>query len=472
MASVDDPSFISVLPPLLAIAMALWTKQVYLSLGAGVWLGSTFLSDFDPLVGLGAALERLVSVLGSAGDARVVLFTLVVGALITTLEASGGVTGFVERLEQRAWVGTPRRAQLLAWGLGVVIFVESNITVLVAGTVARPLFDRFKISREKLAYIIDSTSAPICILIPLNAWGAYNLSLLDGLGVEDALGVFLRSLPYNFYAIAAVLLAFGSILWRFDLGPMKEAQARAAAGQLHATGSQPLADEGATLDPALEIPPRARNMLVPITVLVVAMPVSLWITGDGDLMKGSGSTSVLWAACGALASAWIMLLWQRGLSVDRLTRRGLEGAGALLPLAIILVLALALGGLAKELGTGDYLAGLAQGSMPNFVLLPVLFAVGAGVAFSIGSSWGTFAIMLQFAVPFAIAAELPLEPFVAACLAGGVFGDHCSPISDTTIIASLAASTDHIQHVRTQLPYALVGGAVAVVAFAILGLFV
>ncbi len=467
---MDDPSWLSVLPPILAIAMAIATRQVYLSLGAGIWLGSTFLADFDPLAGLGASLERLVAVLGSAGDARVVLFTLVVGALITTLEASGGVAGFVQRLEQRDWVGTGRRAQLLAWSLGVLIFVESNVTVLVAGTVARPLFDRFKVSREKLAYIIDSTSAPICILIPLNAWGAYNLSLLEGLGVQDALGVFLRSIPYNFYAIVAVLMAVAVIVWNLDLGPMKAAEARVAGGVLHAEGSQPLADDGApTLDPQLRIPSRARNMLVPMAVLVVAMPVSLWVTGKGDMMSGSGSTSVLWAASAALATAWIMLLVQGGLSVDRLTRRGLEGAGALLPLAIILVLALALGGLAKDLGTGTYLARLAVGSMPTFVLLPVLFVVGAGTAFSIGSSWGTFAIMLPIAVPTAAAMGLPLEPFVAASLAGGVFGDHCSPISDTTIIASLASGTDHIEHVRTQLPYALLGGAVAAVGFAVLG---
>ena len=466
---MDDPSWLSVLPPVLAIVMAIVTRQVYLSLGAGIWLGSTFIAHFDPIAGLGASLERLIAVLGSAGDARVVVFTLVVGALITTLEASGGVTGFVARLEERAWVGTPRRAQLVAWALGVVIFVESNITVLVAGTVARPLFDRFKISREKLAYIIDSTSAPICILIPLNAWGAYNLSLLEGLGVPDALSVFLGSLLYNFYALAAVALAIATIVWNIDLGPMKAAQARAAAGTVHLEGSQPLADDGAKLDPQLRIEPRARNMVVPIAVLVAAMPLSLWVTGDGDLMKGSGSTSVLWAASGALATAWIMLLAQRALSVERLTRRGLEGAGALLPLAIILVLALALGGLAKELGTGVYLARLAAGSMPTFVLLPVLFVVGAGVAFSIGSSWGTFAIMIPIAVPTAASMGLPLEPFIAASLAGGVFGDHCSPISDTTIVASLSAATDHIQHVRTQLPYALLGGAVAVLAFAVLG---
>jgi Na+/H+ antiporter NhaC len=467
---MGDPTWISVLPPVLAIVLAIVTRQVYLSLGAGIWLGTTILADFQPLTGLGDAIERLVGVLGSAGDARVVLFTLVIGALITTIEVSGGVRGFVQWLEERKWVDTPIRAQLLAWALGVVIFIESNITVLVAGTVARPLFDRFKISREKLAYIIDSTSAPICILIPLNAWGAYNLGLLEGLGVDDALGVFLRSIPYNFYALAAVALAVVTIRWRFDIGPMKQAQERAASGVLHAQGAQPLLDENTTsLDPELAIEPRARNMLLPIAVMVAAMPFFLWVTGDGDMMDGSGSTSVLWAVSAGLATAWLLLLGQRALSVDRLTRRGLEGAGALLPLAIILVLALALGGVAKDLGTGDYVARLAVDRLPPAVMLPVVFVVAAGIAFSIGSSWGTFAIMLPIAVPTATAMGLPLEPFVAASLAGGVFGDHSSPISDTTIVASMAAATDHIEHVRTQLPYALVAGAVATAAFAILG---
>lgn len=467
---MSDPTWISILPPVLAIGLAIATRQVYLSLGAGIWLGTTILAGGNPATGLADGIERLIAVLGSPGDARVVVFTLIIGALITTIEASGGVRGFVQWLERRKWVDTPGRAQFLAWTLGVVIFIESNITVLVAGTVARPLFDRFKISREKLAYLIDSTSAPICILIPLNAWGAYNLGLLEGLGVEQPLSVFLGSIPYNFYAIAAVLLALATIRWSFHPGPMKAAQARVAGGELHRPGSHPLmSDDTTQLDPQLRIVPRARNMLVPIVVMVAAMPASLWITGDGDLMKGSGSTSVLWAVSLGLGTAWVMLLGQGALSLERLTRRGLEGAGALLPLAIILVLALALGGVARELQTGEYVARLVSDRFAPTLLLPLTFAVAAAIAFSIGSSWGTFAIMLPIAVPIAGSMGFPLEPFVAASLAGGVFGDHASPISDTTIVSSMAAATDHIEHVRTQLPYALMAGGVAMVCFAILG---
>jgi tetracycline resistance efflux pump len=208
---------------------------------------------------------------------------------------------------------------------------------------------------------------------------------------------------------------------------------------------------------------------VPIVVMVLMMPISLFITGGGNLMEGEGSTSVLWAVLTGLFVAWVLLLFQRGASVDELTRTGLKGAGGLIPLALILFLALALGDVANELGTGRFVAQVTQGVLPPFLFLPLVFLVGAGIAFSIGSSWGTFAIMLPIAVPAAEAMGLPLSPFVAASLAGGVFGDHSSPISDTTIISSMAAATDHIDHVRTQLPYALSAGAVALIAFAILG---
>ncbi|MDH3223646.1 MAG: C4-dicarboxylate ABC transporter, partial [Gemmatimonadota bacterium] len=216
---MSDPGWISILPPLLAIVLAVGTRQVYLSLAGGIWLGWTIMNDWHPGRGLAGAIESTVAVLGSAGDARVIMFTLVIGALIATVEASGGVAGFVGWLERNRWVTGPKRAQLLAWAIGVVVFIESNITVLVAGSVARPLFDRYRTSREKLAYIIDSTSAPICILIPLNAWGAYNLGLLSGVGVENPLGVFLGSIPYNFYAFAAVFLALATVLFGIDLGP-------------------------------------------------------------------------------------------------------------------------------------------------------------------------------------------------------------------------------------------------------------
>ena len=467
---MSDPTFISVLPPLLAIVLAIWSKQVYLSLAGGVWLGWTILEGWNPLSGLATGISATVDVFTDPAETEVLLFTLVVGALIATVAASGGVRGFVRWLEERDWVRGAKGAQLLAWGTGVVIFIESNITVLVAGSVARPLIDRYRVSREKLAYLIDSTSAPICVLIPLNAWGAYNLGILEGLGVGNALTVFVQAIAFNFYSILAVGIALATVVLRWDIGPMKKAEARTRAGQMLWPDSTPMIDEGVLSPPPREgVTPLGRNMVIPIVAMVLMMPVGLYITGAGSLVDGSGSTSVLWAVMVGLAVAWLLLIAQRAFTIHELMEVALKGAGGLVPLALILLLALALKDVASALGTGIYVAQVTAGVLPPVVFLPLVFLVAAGIAFSTGTSWGTFAIMLPIAVPAAATLGLPLAPFVAASLSGGIFGDHCSPISDTTIISSMAAATDHIDHVRTQLPYALLGGAGATVCFAILG---
>ncbi len=459
------------LPPLLAISLALITRQVYLSLAAGIWIGYALLAGGAPLSGLASAIDGVIAVLQSPGDARVIVFTLVIGGLIATLEASGGVRGFVNWLEARQWVNSAKRSQWLAWCTGLIIFIESNITVLVAGTVSRPLFDRYNISREKLAYLIDSTSAPICILIPLNAWGAFNLGLLNGVGVENPLSVFLWAIPLNFYAISAVLISLSVIVFDWNIGPMKAAQARAARGERLSPGATPMMDDKLLNQTLAEgITPKAMNMILPIAVLVAAMPFGLWITGDGNLLQGSGSTSVLWAVLLAVATTWLLQLVQRQLSVTQLTDIFLKGAGGIVPLAIILLLALALGDVSQLLKTGEYVAGLLGDGIAPSLLLPLLFLLGAGISFSVGSSWGTFAIMIPIAVPVAQTLGLPIAPFVAAVLSGGIFGDHASPISDTTVVSSMAAATDHVDHVRTQLPYALVAGLMSLLAFTGVGI--
>ncbi|MBA2572297.1 MAG: hypothetical protein H0V06_04600 [Gemmatimonadetes bacterium] len=210
-------------------------------------------------------------------------------------------------------------------------------------------------------------------------------------------------------------------------------------------------------------------MLLPIGAMVLMMPLSMVITGGGDMRQGSGSTSVLWAVLIGLAVAWILLLAQRAATINELMATALKGAGDLLSIAFVLLLALGLGAVANKLGTGAYIAQVTAGVLPPVVFLPLVFLVAAGIAFSTGTSWGTFAIMLPIAIPAAATMGLPLAPFLAASLSGGIFGDHASPISDTTIVSSLAAGTDHIDHVRTQLPYALLAGGVATAAFAILG---
>ena len=468
-----EPSWYSILPPVLAIVLAIWSKQVLLSLFAGIWIGYTLLNGLNPFTGVTEGLEGLVKVFGDAGDTRVLIFTLIIGSLIATIEHSGGVRGFVHFLESRRWVHNGRRAQVLAWTTGLVIFIESNITLLVAGTVSRPLFDRYRISREKLAYLIDATSAPVCVMIPLNAWGAIIISLVAASGVENPLQTFIASIPYNLYAIAAILLS-AVVIWKnINIGPMKKAEARTQGGELLWPDAIPLIDVAAEADQpgekAADIPSGA-FMTVPILAMIVMMPAALYITGNGNLIEGSGSVSILWAVTFALAVAWSMILISRRSTISELMRVFMKGAGSLLPIAAILLLALALGDVAGLLGTGVYVSNIVGATLPVILLAPLIFLSSSFIAFSIGSSWGTFAIMIPIAVPIALNLGLPVPLLLGAAISGAIFGDHASPISDTTVVASMASATDHIDHVRTQLPYAALAAIIATLGFFLLSL--
>lgn len=466
-----EPSWYSILPPIIAIILALWSKQVVLSLFAGIWMGFTLINGLNPLIGVAEGLNGIMQVFSDIGDTRVIVFTLLIGSLIATIEFSGGVRGFVHFLETRRWVHNGFRAQVLAWATGIIIFVESNMTLLVAGSVSRPLFDRYKVSREKLAYLIDATSAPVCVMIPLNAWGAVVIGLVASSGVDNALDVFIASIPYNFYAIVAIVLA-AVVIWKdINIGPMKRAEERTRNGDLLWPGAMPMIDVSAEQVVDGDDIPSAWFMGLPIATMVLMMPVGLYLTGDGNLIKGSGSVSVLWAVIAAIVVAWIMILGTRRGSVGELMRAFMQGAGSLLPIATILLFALALGDVAQALGTGLYVAGVVGDTIPGPLLAPLIFLVSSFIAFSVGSSWGTFAIMIPIAIPIATTLGYPVPLFLGAAVSGAIFGDHASPISDTTVVASMAAATDHIDHVRTQLPYALLAAAIASVMFLIAGLF-
>lgn len=469
-----EPNWMSVIPPLLAIALAIITRQVILSLSIGIWIGFCILEAVNPISGIALAIDGVINVFTDAGDTRVLVFTLVIGGLIATIERVGGVRGFIQLLETRNWVDNGQKAKWLAYGTGVVVFIESNITLLVAGSISRPLFDRYKIAREKLAYIIDSTSAPICILIPLNAWGAVVIGLLASSEIEDPIGVFIAAIPFNLYPIIVLMVAAFVIVRNVHIGPMKQAQQRTENGYLLWPNATPMVDpsvlaaEAEGLDVERD---RASYMLVPIAVMVLSMPFSLYITGNGDITEGSGSTSVLWAVLLALLVLWSMVLAGKRARLDELMNTFLKGAGGFLPVAMILLFALALGDVAGLLGTGVYVAQITQETIPLVLLLPLLFLVSSFIAFSIGSSWGTFAIMIPLAMQIVLSLELPPALFLAAVLSGSVFGDHASPISDTTVVSSMAAATDHIDHVRTQLPYALISAGLATTGFLLVGMF-
>lgn len=465
--------WLSLLPPLLAILLAIKTRQVFLSLFLGIWIGWMVIGNWNPLSGFVGALDACVNVFADSGNTRIIFFSAMIGAILTFTQRSGGVEGFVQWVSAKGLTQSRERAQLFAWTIGFFLFIESSITILVTGAVSRPVFDKLKISREKLAYILDSTSAPVCILIPFNAWGAYVVTLLLNEGVENPVRVFSYAVPLNFYAIIAVLFVLVLILTKKDFGPMKKAEIRAREeGKVLADGAEPLIASDVVELPVKEgLQPKARNMVIPVLAMVLMMPVGLLITGKGNLLEGSGSTSVFWAVLTSIVVAGAIYKVQRIFSVNEMVDLFFKGVGGLMPMAILLVFAFAIGETCKELGTGVYVAGVAQEFISSDFVPPILFVVSGFIAFSTGTSFGTFAIMIPIAVPMASIMDANLSACVAAVLGGGVFGDHSSPISDTSIISSMGSASDHIDHVRTQLPYALSAGGLAFGCYIISGLF-
>lgn len=519
----ESLGYLTLLPPVVAIIMAILTRQVYLSLLVGIFLGYVILTatvsdmapvfardaaaiDFRPLtfsgllsglwLGFLATAQGLVNVFADAGNTRTIMFCALVGGLIVFMQRSGGVAGFIKVVERRLLRYEGRRdgtgrtiVQLLAWLTGALIFVESSISVLTVGTLYRPIFDKLGISREKLAYIADSSSAPSSILIPFNGWGAFIMGLLLAEGFANPFSTMIRALGYNFYAIIALFLVPAIILLKRDYGPMKKAESRAARGQLLSEGAVPVVDEELTaISPGEGIPHRAINMVLPILVMVLCMPLMLAYTGWAEastelgaaagamektmlaIGRGSGSTSVLIAVSLSLivSMVWYKVTGIFGIkeSIDLI----LKGIAGLMPLALLMLLAFAIGSLCKEMQTGNYVAGVAQGFISPGLVPFLVFLVTCFIAFSTGSSWGTFAIMIPIAVPMATTMDANVLMAIAAVLGGGVFGDHCSPISDTTILSSMASATDHVDHVKTQLPYAGLAGGIAALGYLILGM--
>jgi tetracycline resistance efflux pump len=468
---MDTYGWLSILPPLLAIFLAIKTKHVYISLVLGIWLGWTIINSWNPFSGLTHTLSALVAVFKNEDNTRVVLFSAMMGAIISFTQYSGGMKGFINWVVGKGLVRTRRSAGLLAWFLGFIIFIEANICVLVSGAVTRPIFDKLKISREKLSYILDSTSAPKCILIPLNAWGAFVIGVLAIQGVENPVRVLISSMPFNFYAILALLIVLFVVITGKDFGPMKKAEHRVRVeNKLLRDGAEPLiSTEVIQMEAKEGIPPRAINMILPVVTMVVMMPVVLFITGKGNLMEGSGSASVLWAVISGVVVGAIAYRAQGIVKTKEITDIFMKGVGGLVPLASLMILAFAIGDICDALGTGPFVAQAAKSTLNPGVIPAVVFLVSCFIAFSTGTSWGTFAIMIPIAVPMINIIGLHPGLIIAAVLGGGVFGDHCSPISDTTIISSMASASDHIDHVRTQIPYALTAAGISILLFLIFG---
>lgn len=468
------PEWMSILPPLVAIAVAIWKKEVIVALVVGIWLGeglflwqSGALDDVSslllPLVmmakGFFALMERIVSVFESAGNVRVLLFGLVVGALLELMQASGGVSAFVNRLTSMGLTKSRRQVGALASVTGMVVFVESSMSVLSAGVVSQRLFDKFGMSRARLAFIIDSTSAPICILVLLNAWGAYIVELMEPFGFESSVGVVMSTIPFNFYALLILVLVWYTALSTKVHGPMKQVdQEQVENGASHV--------EGTTIDAT-----RSRYMWAPLLTLIAGMFFFMWYTGDGTFANGSGSMSVLVSVTLATILAIVMLVKDKVYSYRDTVDVVYVGMGKLIPVSMVMMLSFAIGASCKALGTGPFVASFLGSFLPALLVAPLVFLCAAIISFTTGTSWGTFAILIPLAIPLGLQLELPPAFVLSAVLGGGVFGDHCSPISDTTILSSLASGCDHLEHVRTQLPYAVTAGVGAMILYIVVGMF-
>jgi len=462
---------LSVLPPVIAIGLAIWSKQVYVSLFAGIWLGWTMISGWNPVTGLIVSVNQIVGVLGDRDRTLTIMLTAMIGALIAFMQYSGGMAGFIDRISSGGLVKDRRSAGIMAWLIGFVIFVEGNVGVFVSGPVSRPIFDRLRISREKLAYILDSTAAAKATILPLNSWGAYIIGLLAAQGIDLPLRAMLAAIPFNIYALLAIAGALYVAVFDKNIGPMKAAEHRVREeGKLLRKGAEPLVSSDVLmLESKPGAPKRTINMLIPILTLVIAVLAGLYITGDGNPMNGDGTASVFWALLIGLVLAGLAYRVQGILTFSEITDNFIKGIGGMMPIVILLMFAFVIGDTCRAIGTGDYVANVVEGGLPAAVIPAALFIVSAITAFATGTSWGTWAIMMPIAIPMIDIIGLNMHLVIAAVLGGGIFGDHCSPISDSTIMSSMSAGTDHIDHVRTQLPYALIVAGVTVCIYLILG---
>jgi Na+/H+ antiporter NhaC len=485
------PGWLSLLPPLLAITLAFIARQVLLSLFCGVWLGAIFIYDYNIVFGFIKTIDTyLVNSLAESSHASILIFSMTLGGMVGVISKSGGTQGIVQKLSKYAQ--TQRGGQLATWAMGILIFFDDYANTLIVGNTMRPFTDRLRVSREKLSYIVDSTAAPVASIALISTWIGFQIGLIDQafdlLKLEhNAYNIFLQSIPFSTYSILAVLFVLVIAIAQRDFGPMYKAEIRALReGKVLRDGAQPLTDSAALDMIASERTPlRWYNALIPILIVIFVTLAGLYIDGRaslgeaaaaaklGDVFGAANSFSVLmWAAFTGLLSSMILSLSQKLLTLNDAINAAINGYKSMLMAAMILILAWAIGDICKALHTADYVIELSKGMLSPHLIPFVTFFVAAFISFSTGTSWATMAILTPIVIP--IAYQLPIDAglsatlsheiligTVGAVLSGSVMGDHCSPISDTTILSSMASAADHVDHVRTQIPYAILVGIVA-----------
>lgn len=473
----DHAGWLSVIPAGVAISAALILRAVLPALFLGVWLGAWAIAGLD-LSGIGSGLLDSFEVyirdaVADRDHVAIILFSLMIGGLINIISRIGGTSGLVKGIVQ--WIRTRRDGQLATVAMGLVLFVDDYANTLVVGNTMRPITDQLRISREKLAYLVDATAAPVAAVAVVTTWIGYELGLVDQAlrSIEapstEPFLLLLSSIAFSFYPFLCVVLLLIVCWTGRDIGPMVAAERRATEGaEPHDLGNGAAAGNDERH--------HAINAIVPILVLVGGICLGIVVTGDGENLRevvGSADTyaSLMWASLVAVVVAITMSLAQKLATLNELIEYWSDGARSLLVPMTIVVLAWALAAVSNELGTADFIVSIIGDWLPVSMLPAVVFVAAALIAFATGAAWGTMAILIPLAVPLAFTLlgadgqmdSQILPASVAAVLAGAVFGDHCSPISDTTVMSSMASGCDHIEHVRTQLPYALLAGSAALI---------
>ena len=463
--------FWSVVPPILTIVLALVTKNVFISLLIGIFTSSMVLCGGAPLTGLNDAFYSFIHTFESNGNTITLISFLLIGALIYLIEKSGGVEGFTEvMLKKRALIKTKRGANIFTWLLGIIIFTSGSLSCMVTGSVSRPFNDALKVPHEKSAFIVHATSTPWCVLFPLSGWLAALAGYLTSGGVpeNEAISVLLRSIPLNFYCILAVFGTLAVSLFGINIGPMRKAEERADK-----TGALDNPGRGGTLTEETTSPskakPRVLNMLLPMGVLIATILAVLTITGKGNPTQGAGMQSLLWGCILAVLTICILCVAQKLFSVDEVINEMFKGMGTMLPVAGILLFGFTMGNLVKDLDTGNYLTSVFMGVLSPALLPALSFLLCMLLSFATGTSMGTMAIMSVICLPMAISMGISIPLVAGAVFGGSIFGDHSSPISDTTIMSCATTGCDIIDHVKTQMPYVLIFAAISLVLYVVLG---
>lgn len=467
---MEQTDISSLLPIIITLVLSLSTRNVVIGLFAGVLTGVFMLNGLQPLDSFGIMVkDHLVPQLTDGYNAGVLVLLVFIGGFVALMEQSGGGQAFA--LKVTHWISTKCKAQLSAWFGGIFIFFSDLGTPLIVGPVFRPLFEKLQLSRQKLAFIIDSTSSPVAILIPFIGWGVYIMGLLQkeftALALETSdWQAFINAIPFQFYAFLAIFIVPLVAIKKLDFGPMAEAEAQAKKGIFTGKSQE-------TLTAFTHKNAKPSFVWAPLLVMAVVLISMLGPLGF-PFEKVSGSAFRAALSSSYFFAAMTLLILMAVYGVRSLTDGiavYLKGMGNMMQVAIILVLAWTLSGIGKDLGTAAYIAEQAQGGFPSWLVPAVAFLLAAIISFATGSSWGTFAIMMPLVIPTAVAIDAPLYACIGAVLSGGLFGDHCSPISETTILSSTGAGCDQFEHFRTQLPYALLNGGIALVSFVIAGIF-